>query len=190
MGFRWQFLLKFMVHVWTRRFPRWLWKSQPGNPASQKQYLRQEALPPENPVQELNHINWPILFYFLMEKNEVRKREMTAACLIRAFQTVLNALIFSTGGIQSLSSFPIAFWDLHSAPEFFSWHLLLLAFVFLLCFHRTGKERKLLGVGKEPASCPFPAHPLPGYLSWRTREAGSRLHELAIRFLWYLQWDE
>lgn len=59
---------------------------------SQKQYLRQEALPLEKPVQELNHINWPIFFfnfYFLMEKNEVRRREVAAACLIRAFQTVL-----------------------------------------------------------------------------------------------------
>lgn len=50
--------------------------------------LRQEALPLETPVQKLNRINWPILFYFLVEKNEVRKREMAAACLIRTFQTV------------------------------------------------------------------------------------------------------
>lgn len=58
---------------------------------SQKQYLRQEALPLEKPVQELNHINWPFFFkfYFLMEKNEVRRREVAAACLIRALQTVL-----------------------------------------------------------------------------------------------------
>lgn len=116
MGFKWPFLLKFTVHVWTHRFPRWLWKSQPGNPSCQKQYLRQEALPLERPVQELNHTNQPILFYFSNEKKKLGKEKRNRCYLSnKSISACVHALIFSTGGIQSLSSFPIAFWDLHYA---------------------------------------------------------------------------
>lgn len=101
--------------MWTHRFPRWLWKSQPGNPSCQKQYLRQEVLPLEKPVQELNHITQPILFYFFNEKKKKMRQGKEKWLLPKSISGCVHALIFSTGGIQSLSSFPIAFWDLHYA---------------------------------------------------------------------------
>lgn len=117
MQFRWQFLLIFMVHVWTHRFPRWLWNSQPGNPSCQKQYLKQEVLPLEKPVQELNHINQPILFYFFNGKKWGKEKRNGCCLSNKGISDWVHALIFSTGGIQSLSSFPLAFWDSYYAPS-------------------------------------------------------------------------
>lgn len=191
MGFRWHFLLKFMVHVWTHRFPRWLkiWARKSSEPERVPQTGSVTSRKASSGAESHQLANF-IFLIFLMEKNEVRLKRSGCCLSNKGTPDCAHALIFSTGGIQSLSSFPISFWDLYSALN--SACSIGISFCLLFFFSSVSVAQGDEAPGCWEGACclPFSCRP-----HSEIQEGWLQLLKLAIscellRFLRYLQWDE